>query len=130
LLIAYLDIDQFIYQEMCTLPNNWGNPGVNATDAQKISYSDSINSLSKEEQDMIDLVLIDGRFRVACCLKCFDVIKDDCFILFDDFLNRKQYHVVLDYFNVVEQTRDNRLVVLQKKKDTTLPNQLEYQNTN
>ena len=106
----------FIYQEMSTLPNNWGNPGVNATDAQKIGYSDSIHRLSNEEKNTIDLVLIDGRFRVACCLKCFDVINDDCFILFDDFLNRKQYHVVLDYFNVVEQTRNNRMVVLQKKR--------------
>ena len=42
--------------------------------------------LSKTEQDSIDLVFIDGRFRVACCLKCYDIINDNCLIGFDDFL--------------------------------------------
>ena len=50
----------------------------------------------------IDLVLIDGRFRVACCLKYYDVIKDDCFIAFDDFLNRPEY-IVLKYFDIMKK---------------------------
>ena len=42
-------------------------------------------NLSEEEQKEIDLVFIDGRFRIACCLKCFDIISDNCYIAFDDF---------------------------------------------
>lgn len=107
----------YIFNEMDTQPNNWGRPGKNATDTQKKNYSSHIRKLSKEERDAIDLVFIDGRFRVACCLKCYDIIKEDCLIAFDDFLNRKQYHIVLEYFDIIEHTKDNRMVILKKKKN-------------
>lgn len=106
----------FFFNEMDSKPNTWGNPGKNATKEQKISYSDSIKKITKEEQNLIDVLFIDGRFRVACCLKCYDVIKDDCLIAFDDFLNREYYHIVLKYFDIVEKTEDNRMVILKKKK--------------
>ena len=116
----------YIYNEMDTQPNDWGNPGKNATDIQKINYSDHIRTRRK---DGIDLVFIDGRFRVACCLKCYDIISDDCFIAFDDFLNRPQYHIVLEYFDIIEKTEDNRLVILKKKKHKSIPKELigEYE---
>ena len=112
----------YIFNEMDSKPNTWGSPGINATDIQKISYSNKILDLSKEEQSLIDLILIDGRFRVACCLKCYDIINDDCLIAFDDFLNRKHYHIVLSYFDIIEQTKDNRMVILKKKKKMNIPN--------
>ena len=114
----------YIYNEMDTQPDSWGHPGKNATNIQKINYSNQITKLSKEQQNSIDLVLIDGRFRVGCCLKCYDVIRDDCFIAFDDFLNRKQYHIVLEYFDIIEKTQDNRLVILKKKKNVNIPKEL------
>ena len=106
----------YFFNEMNTKPNTWGNPGPNSTPHQKKKYSSFMQTLSKNEQNKIDFVLIDGRFRVACCLKCFDIINETCFIAFDDFLNRPHYHVVLDYFDVVENTNDKRMVILQKKK--------------
>jgi predicted O-methyltransferase YrrM len=109
----------YIFNEMNTQPKTLGYPGKKATDIQKINYSSHMKNLSKEEQDSLELVFIDGRFRVACCLKCFDIIKDDCLIAFDDFLNRKHYHIVLDYFNVVEYTSDNRMVILRKKDNVS-----------
>ena len=110
----------FFYNEMDAQPNTWGHPGKNSTPAQRIKYSTHMPvQLNKEEQQHIDLVLIDGRFRVACCLKCFDVITYDCFIAFDDFLDRPHYHIVLEYFDIVEQTTDKRMVILQKKKGIT-----------
>ena len=114
----------FIFNEMDTKPNTWGNPGKNATNIQKINYSNQITKLSKEEQDSIDLVFIDGRFRVACCLKCYDIIKDTCLIAFDDFLDRPQYHIVLEYFDIIEKTKDNRMVILKKKKNVNIPKEL------
>ena len=114
----------YIYNEMDTEPNTWGNPGKKATNEQKTNYSNQITRLSKEEQDSIDLVLIDGRFRVACCLKCYDIIKDNCLIVFDDFLIRPHYHVVLEYFDVLEKTQDNRMVILKKKKNVNVPKEL------
>lgn len=114
----------YIYNEMETQPNKWGNPGKSATNIQKINYSDHIKKLSKEEQDNIDLVLIDGRFRVACCLKCYDIIKDNCHIAFDDFLNRPIYHIVLEYFDIIEKTENKRMVILKKKKNVNIPKEL------
>lgn len=112
---------RYIYNEMDTKPNTWGNPGKNATDMQKIKYSDRIKELSVEEQKNIDMVFIDGRFRVACCLKCYDVVNDDCYILFDDFLDRPEYHIVLHYYDIVEKTTNNRMVVLKKKANKKIP---------
>jgi protein O-GlcNAc transferase len=106
----------YFFNEMNVQPNTWGNPGPNSTQIQRINYSNYIRKLTLEEQLSIDLITIDGRFRVACCLKCFDIINADCFIVFDDFLNRPQYHIVLNYYDIVENTTDNRMVILQKKK--------------
>tara|TARA_Y100000389_G_scaffold7851_1_gene7499 strand:- start:559 stop:1131 length:573 start_codon:yes stop_codon:yes gene_type:complete len=114
----------YIYNEMNTKPNTWGHPGKNASKDQKINYSNQITKLSKEEQDRIDLVLIDGRFRVACCLKCYSIIKDDCLIAFDDFLNKPTYHIILQYFHIIEKTQDNKMVILKKKKNLNIPKEL------
>ena len=55
-----------------------------------------------------DLVLIDGRFRVACF---FDAcLKGTPIILFHDFLNRSQYNIVLQFCEIVESI--DTLVVL------------------
>jgi hypothetical protein len=111
---------QYIYNEMNTLPNSWGYPGDNCSDLEKINYSDQIKKLSKEEQNNIDLVLIDGRFRVACCLKLFDIVNNDCVIIFDDFFPRKNYNIVLNYYNIIDKTIDNNMVILKKKKGINL----------
>jgi hypothetical protein len=105
----------FLYNEIDSRPDTWGYPGPNSTLEQRINYSSRMRDLNKEEQQKIDLVFIDGRFRVACCLKCFDIIKPDCLIAFDDFLNRKHYRIVLDYYNVKEKTDTGVMVILKKK---------------
>lgn len=110
----------FIYNEMDVKPNTWGHSGINATDEQKINYSNHITKLSKLEQEQIDLILIDGRFRVSCCLKCFDIINENTHILFDDFMNRPEYHIVLKYFDIIEKTNDNCMVCLKKKSDIVI----------
>lgn len=71
-----------------------------------------------------DLILIDGRFRVACCLKVFKQINKECFIAFDDFLDRKVYHIVLDYYDIIEKTENNSLVILRKKAGEPPSNEL------
>ena len=107
----------YIYNEMDVQPNTFGHPGKNSTVEQKIEYSDQITKLDEDEKKKIDLILIDGRFRVACCMKCFDVINNDCYIAFDDFLDRSYYHVILEYYDIIEKTDDNRMVILKKKQN-------------
>jgi protein O-GlcNAc transferase len=114
-----------IYNEMDSPPNTWGNPGPNSTVSQQVNYSNQIINIKNKK---IDLILIDGRFRVACCLKCHSLF-DDCVILFDDFLDRSYYHIVLLYFKIVDKTEDNRMVVLKKIPNTSVPDDIikEYE---
>lgn len=77
----------------------------------------------------LDLVLIDGRYRVASLLKLYNFISDDCIILFDDFLNRDIYHIVLDYYTIIEKGKNNRMVVMVKKSGLSVKKELikEYE---
>lgn len=117
LLMDNNDKIDFIYNEMNSNPNTWGYPGSNCSENQMINYSNQILLLDPNEIQKIDLILIDGRFRVACCLKCFNVINNECLIAFDDFLPREKYHIVLDYYDIIEQTEDNNMVILKKKSN-------------
>jgi protein O-GlcNAc transferase len=115
---------KLLYNEMNTFPNTWGYPGKNATDYMKSSYSSQILHLSGEELNNIDLILIDGRFRVACCLKCYNIINNNCKIIVDDFLNRQEYHIILDYYKIIEKTDDNIMVILEKIPNKSIPESL------
>jgi len=112
---------KYLYCNMKTIDGTAGRPAPGSTLEQWIDYSSQIKKLTPEESKEIDVVLIDGRFRVASCLNCFNVLNDDCYIIFDDFLYRPQYHVVLDYYEIIEKTDDNRMVVLKKKREKTPP---------
>ena len=93
----------------------------------KKNYSNQMRLLDKDILNTLDLIFIDGRFRAAC-LKCFDQINDDCLIgLFDDFLNRPEYHIVLDYYDVIDKTDNNIMVILKKKNNVKIPIELIQQ---
>lgn len=49
-----------------------------------------------------DVVLIDGRFRAACMLAALARIQRPIRILFDDYADRKPYHVVEEYARPVK----------------------------
>ena len=100
---------QYNYIDIKTRSKNLGYPGKDCKPEDMKKYSDI--KIPTET----DLVLIDGRFRVACCLKLIGQINEKCIVVFDDFLDRPQYHIVLDYFTIIEQTDNKSLVVLQWK---------------
>ena len=110
-----------MYTHLNTVPNNWGNPGDGCLIEHAKEYSRAIKSLSETESRRLDMILIDGRFRVACCLNCFDVISNECQIVFDNFINRQYYHVVLEFYDIVRKTKDDVMVVLKKKTDIIGP---------
>lgn len=53
-----------------------------------------------------DVILVDGRFRVACALTAMLRCTRKTTLLFDDYEGRKGYHVIEDYLEKVE-TVDN-----------------------
>jgi len=111
----------YFYIDLCCEKNNWGFPGDKCLYENKLRYVNCINDIDKKILSNIDIILIDGRFRVSCCLKCFDIINENCYLLFNNFLERKKYHIILNYFDIIEQSIDNCMVVLQKKTNKTSP---------
>lgn len=100
----------------CCKPQTWGWLGQDcpAADIRAYCYPHDLYAL----QD-VDIVLIDGRFRVACALFCFLALRSD--VLFDDFWDRAEtYAMVLDYFSIMD-TRNDRMVVLRKRTDVSPP---------
>ena len=117
----YID---FIYCDIDSQPNTWGHPGPKSTIDEWKNYSTQILKLDPNQSKLLDLILIDGRFRVACCLHCYDLISDNTYIAFDDFLKRPQYHIVLNYYDIIEKTSDNNMVILKKKAGNSPPKEI------
>jgi hypothetical protein len=56
---------------------------------------------SNQDVKGYDTILIDGRFRVACCLQvCLQ--NKDCVILIHDFTDRPEYHILLKFISIIE----------------------------
>lgn len=73
-------------------------------------------SYSAQELGSPDLVLVDGRWRVACICHVLKTYPNAT-LLVHDFTHRTEYHSVLSLANVVEATES--LVLLKRKPDTT-----------
>jgi hypothetical protein len=101
---------------------DWGfpldhrNPSVDQL-AKYRRYSDPPAELSRDGNSLPDLVLVDGRFRVACVLKVLRMLGDKTgwTIVIDDYVDRPYYHVV-EEFAEVERYVEGRLVALTAKK--------------
>jgi len=82
------------------------------TESEKLlweSYSKTINNTN----ELYDLILVDGRFRVACALATHANIQPDGFLLVHDYSTRKYYHSIEKFYNKIEEV--GRLAVFQKK---------------
>lgn len=80
-----------------------------------ISYVEYINYFLKKK-NYPDFILIDGRFRVACCINLLRFINKDyskVSILLDDYKKRKHYKIIRNFFYVKEI---GRMAVLKTKK--------------
>lgn len=97
---------------------DWGYPLTQQTDKFP-AYSQAI----LKHQQPFDLILIDGRFRVACTMAAIQHIakhqtQDSTFIFIHDFWNRPHYHIVLEFLDVIKQVESAG--VFKVKKDVRL----------
>lgn len=82
----------------------WGYPVDDSHQDKFIDYSEAI---LKYDQPF-DLILVDGRFRVACTLNAIKHTLEkqkntaDTRIFIHDFWNRSDYHVVLEFLEAVD----------------------------
>lgn len=72
---------------------NWGYPLTYAKRGDFASYTDAIWQLPEKP----DVVLIDGRFRVACFLTSLLHGDPGLTIVFDDYAGRPHYHLVEEF---------------------------------
>ena len=70
-----------------------GYPGINTNINDWKKY---IQAYKKEYN--ADVILIDGRFRVACALDIFAKIRNDTIIFIHDYINRPQYHIIEKFY--------------------------------
>ena len=84
----------------------WSTPKNNLKQSEWHNYYEALKLTNVTP----DLILIDGRFRVACALSC---LNTDALVIIHDFLNRPHYHEVLKYYDIIESV--STLVVLKKK---------------
>lgn len=80
---------------------NWGFPADPSTAASWPKYSVHAWDSLQLAKVTPDLILIDGRFRVACFLASLIFARPGCTILFDDYADRPQYHSVEKFLKPV-----------------------------
>lgn len=91
----------------------WGHPTGTEQQARWPDYHSRPFDLPQSRS--ADLYMVDGRFRVACCLQVLLHCPPQALILFHDFRSRKKYHPVLDFTREVAVAED--LSLLQPKAD-------------
>ena len=100
----------------------WGYPESNDHKNLFPNYSSSIFNVIG--RNSIDIAIIDGRFRVACVLKiileCHQNNKLE--ILIHDFWNRKEYHIVLKYLDVIDKVDTLGVFSIKNNVDLKLAN--------
>lgn len=77
------------------------------------AMSTYVNAIDKFDVKQLDIVLVDGRFRLQCALKLLPYLQNDSVLLLHDFWVRKPYHEVLKYYDVIGYARS--IVALQKR---------------
>jgi len=77
----------------------WGRP---LSYQRKDDFSDYTDYIWKQDKTP-KLVMIDGRFRVCCFLTSLKFAEEGTKIIFDDYTNRRQYHVVEKYVRRVKE---------------------------
>ena len=78
--------------------SNWGKPSSYAKRENIKTYLNYIWQQSLKPS----LVLIDGRFRVACFLTCLLRANSGTKLIFDDYVNRPYYHIIEE---IIEPTQ-------------------------
>lgn len=90
----------------------WGFPLSHEPVVAWLNYHQAI--WDAVDASKLDFVLVDGRFQVACALQLLLRTREKTpLIMVHDFTPREYYHVLLEYFDVVEEA--DTAVILERK---------------
>ena len=85
-------------------------------------YIDIIDEISPKIK--YDFVFIDGRARADCAFKALEHTHNDSIVFIHDFFGRERYHVVLEYYDIIDSVRETQqdagqtIVALRRKNET------------
>lgn len=102
---------------------DWGRPINNEGLRAYHAYMAAPWKVVREKSLDPKLVFIDGRFRVACFLYSLICAAPGTIVLFDDYVNRCNYHVVEEFCGRRESF--GRMAMFQVGKDYSLPRLVE-----
>jgi len=67
-----------------------------------------------------NIILIDGRFRVACGLDIFTKINNDCIVLIHDYKKRYKYHILEKFYLKIEKW-DSLVALIKRPNIKSIP---------
>ena len=131
-----IELDKLFYKKIKKITNNEKIKFVNVGIVGEYSYPLFIQKkkflkyiksieLYSRRKKFPDFILIDGRFRVACLLFIFSILKKKKIktnILLDDFHNRPHYSVIKNFYKIKKIGRMAILKPKIKKLDKNLLN--------
>jgi hypothetical protein len=88
--------DALIFNNLKPDKSKWSHPG------KKSNINDWKNYFQSYKKEYnADVILIDGRFKIATALDIFDKIRDDTIILVHEYYNRPSYFIIEKYYDYV-----------------------------
>ena len=131
-----IELDKLFYKKIKKITNNEKIKFVNVGIVGEYSYPLFIQKkkflnyiksieLYSRKKKFPDFILIDGRFRVACLLFIFSILKKKKIktnILLDDYHNRPHYSVIKNFYKIKKIGRMAILKPKIKKLDKNLLN--------
>ncbi len=99
---------------------NWGRPKSYYYRDRFIDYISNVWNFKQKA----DVVLIDGRFRVACFLYSLINAKTNSIIIFDDYNNRPHYHIIEEIIPIYEICGRQALFKVPKNINFNLANNM------
>lgn len=97
----------------------WGTPRNNSAIHNYWHYMSAPWDWATENNLIPDLILVDGRFRVASFLYSLLSSQIGSTILFDDYLDRPEYFVVENFCKPIETA--GRMAIFKVTKDYSIP---------
>jgi hypothetical protein len=108
----------FLYANI-GLNEEWSNPTIKHPTTRRLNqwkcYPETPWAIIEKKMEFPDLILIDGRFRVACALVSLKHLrKFDFILLIDDYAGRPHYRLVEDFAHLASM--QGRMAVFEPKQ--------------
>ena len=102
--------DNLIFRDLKPDDPTWSYPGKASTIEDWKNYFQAYNKSYNA-----DVILIDGRFKVATAMDIFDKIREDTIVFIHEYPHRPSYFILENYYQFVFQW--DQLVAFVKRKD-------------